>query len=112
MLVEGEEPKPEISEYPAKKRHYHMALLVEAGLVDGVIRNDEMGVPNGSVAIRLTWSGHEFLDAARNETTWNKTTKSLKSQGVEIGFELLKTVLIESAKDKLRIYGLLPPIVS
>ncbi len=49
----------------------HMNLLCDAGLV--VELND--GV------FRLTNSGHDYLDAVRSETIWNKT----KSGAAEVG---------------------------
>jgi hypothetical protein len=108
MRVEGEEPEPDLAAYSEDQKIYHMALLIEGGLVDGLIRTDGNGYPSGTVAIRLTWSGHEFLDAARNDTIWHKVSKKFKGEGLSIGFELLKTVLIETAKDHLRTLAILP----
>ena len=108
MQVEGEEPGPDLSAYTEEQQVYHMALLIEAGLVDGDVTNNADGFPVTTTAIRLTWNGHEFLDAARNETSWHKTTKKIKSEGLSVGFELLKTVLIETAKGQLRASGILP----
>ena len=52
---------------------YHYALLIEAGLVDGkVVKGNERIVE--TYVSRLTWNGHEFLDAARNETGWRHVT--------------------------------------
>src|SRR3984885_8599316 len=94
MEVEGEEPKPDLSGFTEEQQVYHMALLIEASLVDGNIVKDATGYPAGTAAIRLTWNGHEFLDAARNQSNWRKTTDKIKSEGISVGFELLKTVLI------------------
>jgi len=107
MEVEGEDPKPDLSAYTEEQQVFHMALLIEAGLVDGSIIQDSDGFPATTLARRLTWSGHEFLDAARNDTTWNKATEKIKSQGISIGFDLLKTVLIETAKGQLKAHGLI-----
>ena len=49
---------------------YHMEILAEAGFIkmnrhetyDGVSYED----------CRLTWSGHEYLDAVRDSNVWNK----------------------------------------
>jgi acetylornithine/succinyldiaminopimelate/putrescine aminotransferase len=66
------------------------------------------GIPDSVNARRLTWSGHEFLDAARNDTNWQKISKKIRGEGLTIGFELLKTVLVETAKDQLKTHGILP----
>lgn len=47
---------------------------------------------------RLTWPGHEFLDAARNETLWTRTKGNLSNAGVSATFDLLKTLLVEGTK--------------
>jgi hypothetical protein len=64
----------ELSAYSEDQVIYHSALAVEAGLLDGAIRTDQQGYPNGVASIRLTWKGHDFLDAARNESVWKKAT--------------------------------------
>ena len=101
LRVEGEEPVPELDGYTEERRVYHMALCIEAGLVDGVVRTDGNGYPNGAVAIRLTWKGHEFLDAARNDTIWKKALGHIKKAGVQVTLPVLEEVLKKAAKDLL-----------
>lgn len=44
--------------------------------------------------LRLTWEGHEFLDAARSEMRWQKVKASVdKIDGLP--FALIKTALLE-----------------
>jgi hypothetical protein len=45
LLYEGDEPKPDLSEFSEDQQVYHSALLIEAKLVDGSILNDEIGLP-------------------------------------------------------------------
>ncbi len=80
--------------------NYHIMLLHESGLIDALaIRNfEEFEFRPKS----LTWAGHDFLDAARNETVWNAAkAKVLKTAGF-LSLELLKTALIEYGNDALR----------
>ena len=35
---------------------------------------------------RLTWQGHEFLDAARNEDRWNQAKKTISEKGGSLTF--------------------------
>jgi hypothetical protein len=61
---------------------YHCALLQEAGL----IRAQDIGNrPSGErwIPIRLTWEGHEFLDAARDVDRWERVTE--KAMGLSFG---------------------------
>lgn len=50
----------------------HVAILTEAGYLDASIVEDGMGMPHAFVVRRLTWSGHEFLANAKNDTVWEK----------------------------------------
>jgi hypothetical protein len=73
LEIEREEPASDLFGYTEDQKVYHMALCIEAGLVDGVIVPDGNGYPAATSAIRLTWKGHEFFDVARNDTIWKKT---------------------------------------
>ena len=79
----------------------HIELLDEAGLLKAhFTRTDTGGVVDAYVE-RLTWSGHEFLDAARNETVWKKTKATVKEKVGTVSFEVLKTLLINISKSLL-----------
>ena len=80
--VEGRSPD-EIS--------YHIMLLHEAGFIEAADLTTLGGVC--WKPLRLTYSGHEFLDAARNDTVWTKAKIAvLKSTGV-VTLEGLKVAL-------------------
>jgi hypothetical protein len=79
----------------------HIELLVEAGLLKArFTRTDTDGVVRAYVE-RLTWDGHEFLDAARNESVWNKAKVIIKEKVGTVSFEVLKTLLIKISKSLL-----------
>lgn len=79
----------------------HIELLDEAGLLKAHFTGtDTSGVVDAYVE-RLTWSGHEFLDAARNETVWKKTKATVKEKVGTVSFEVLKTLLINISKSLL-----------
>ncbi|MGL6496170.1 DUF2513 domain-containing protein [Aeromonas veronii] len=71
---------------------YHMELLIEAGLVEGKMSRVLGGGPINFTATRLTWAGHEFLDAIRSDTVWNKTKETFTTKGLDMTFDLIKTV--------------------
>ena len=101
LATEGEEPKPDLSAYSEDQRVYHSALLIEAGLVHGETVLDGSGQPVGTVTLRLTWVGHEFLDAARNDTIWKKAGERIKKSGVDVTMSLLQEILKQLLKQSL-----------
>jgi Hypothetical protein (DUF2513) len=103
LETEGEEPRPDLSAYAEDQRIYHSALLIESGMVQGVIRTDTKGHPNGTVRIRLTWAGHEFLATARNNTVWHKASERIKKSGVDVTIDLMKEILSQIIKQSLRL---------
>jgi hypothetical protein len=101
LETEGEEPKLDLSAYTEEKLVYHSALLIEAGLVHGEVILDGNGQPVGTVTLRLTWAGHEFLDAARNDTIWHKASDRIKKSGVDVTISILKEILNQLLKQSL-----------
>ena len=49
---------------------YHVMLLHQAGLIEALDLSDGEGIDWTPSC--LTWDGHEFLDAYRQDTFWNK----------------------------------------
>ena len=92
---------PEITEaegYSSDMVDYHKALLVDAGLVVGS-EGQMMGKQSPCVDLtRLSWAGHEFLDAAKEDTRWNKAMKLVRDKGGAITFEVLKALLTSLMK--------------
>ena len=76
----------------------HIQLLHEAGyLIASYTEPDQGGIVLHNVE-RLTWKGHEFLDAARNDTVWHKVTASIRSKAAAVPFEVLSAMLVEATK--------------
>lgn len=87
----------EIPNYTSEEVSYHIMILNEAGLIEAcdlstMGRGNSIWRPK-----RLTSSGHEFLDAARNESIWNKA----KEKASSMNFELLKELLLGLARQQL-----------
>ncbi len=80
---------------------YHIKLLCQAGLIEA----EDVSVmgPNGFSwwAGSLTWNGHEFIEAARDESRWAKTKKFVLEKGGGLAFETLKFALFEGIKKQL-----------
>jgi len=43
--------------------------------------------------VHLTWSGHEFLDLARKDTTWKKAKNLAKEMPGGLSIDALKTAV-------------------
>jgi hypothetical protein len=70
---------------------YHVMLLQEAGFIEAMDLSSLSGICWKPT--RLTYSGHEFLDAARSDTVWQKAkARTLKSTGT-LTLEGLKLAL-------------------
>jgi uncharacterized protein DUF2513 len=89
-----------IEGYSEGEISYHVKLLAEAGLIRAM--DMERGVL-GSIwwPISLTWNGHDFLDAARDDTNWNKAKSLVGAKVASASFEVFKAVLSELAKSAL-----------
>jgi len=76
----------------------HVQLLIDRDLVDGEV----VSIAEPSFMIyRLTWDGHDFLQAITNDTVWKKILAKAKELGgsmtIEIAKELGKKYLMEMA---------------
>ncbi|MFO7587443.1 MAG: DUF2513 domain-containing protein [Gemmatimonadota bacterium] len=82
---------------------YHIVLLSEAGLLSHE-RVESTTTPSRlikSIPFRLTWEGHEFLDSARNQSTWERAKTTLAAKGLATSYELLKALLLSYGKQQL-----------
>lgn len=71
---------------------YHVKLLAEAGLIEAANASTRAGL--NWIPVSLTWDGHEFLDAARDDTRWNSAKATVKEKAGAVTFEVLKQVLV------------------
>ena len=76
--------------------HYHVQLMDDAGLIQA----DEL-VPGQWWPERMTWAGHEFLDAARNDAVWKDARRRVERQLGSAPFELVRELLLELARERL-----------
>ena len=72
---------------------YHIALADDAGLLHGHDRS-AIGVFRWSAGL-LTWEGHEFVEAARDDTVWKEALAITGKSGDGVVFEILKKALMQ-----------------
>lgn len=70
---------------------YHLGLMREAGLIKAIDATSHDGV--AWLPVKLLWDGHEFLDAARSDTMWNKAKETVIKNTGTLTLEALKTAL-------------------
>ena len=46
----------------------------------------------------MTWEGHEFADAARDETRWKKAMGIVEEKGGAVTLDVLKELLLHLAR--------------
>jgi hypothetical protein len=71
---------------------YHIALLDDAGLLHGQDRS-AIGVFRWSAGA-LTWAGHEFVEAVRDDDVWKEALAVTAKSGNGMVFEVLKKALM------------------
>lgn len=103
LEVEEEPPKPDLSKYSEMQQVYHAALLIEASLIKGEAISDAHGELKTAIMQRLTWAGHEFLDAARDEKGWKKVLAKVQKQGGGVTISILESLLKDYLKEKLGV---------
>jgi hypothetical protein len=92
---------PEITGHTEEEVGYHVYLLHQAGLVNAANRNVS-GLPSPNAQLTsVTWSGHDFADAARDDAIWRKATKTVLKEGASFTFDLLKQWLRSEAQQRL-----------
>lgn len=81
--------------YSESQLDYHIALLLDSGLVvsDEVSAIRSVIVNYRSALLRLGWAGHEFLDMARDEGRWQQAKQKIGANVGSASFEILKAVL-------------------
>ncbi len=104
ILLKGEELEfgntltiSDFDEIRAKEIEYHVKLLKESNLIKATVVEFYGGGCQFDLE-SLTWSGHDFLDAIRNDTIWNKTKTTIATKSGSMTFELIKSIAIELAK--------------
>jgi len=84
----------DIEAYSPEQVDYHLELLVEAGFIRVSATGRELarGHP-----LRLTWEGHELLDAVRSEDRWG-AVRALSDRAGGLPFATIRAALVEMAQ--------------
>ena len=81
LAVERDDDCARIEPFSADEIGYHVAIMAQAGLVDAIdIATFDSTHPRAKVK-DLTWAGHEFLDASRNQGIWEQCKVIMAKSG-------------------------------
>lgn len=79
----------------------HLYVMHQAGLIEAVVHENGSNFDVMVYPIRLTWAGHEFIDAATSSTRW-EMAKNITSQLGGVTLELMKKVLVSLAEQQIQ----------
>ena len=75
---------------------YHAKLAEDAGFIEAKFL---AGTTHEFVVRRLTYAGHEFLDAARQDTLWQKAKQIVLKNAGTLTVEAMKNALAHLMKN-------------
>ena len=99
--LDGQSSEVEVEGFSENQITYHLELLRQAGFLDSPGSQPMLGIS----FMGLTWAGHDFIDAVRDDDTWSRTRGVAKRAGGWT-FDVLKDIAIGLVKQKVRDLGL------
>ncbi len=80
---------------------HHVNLLIKAELLEqvSVISSADRK------KVHLTWDGHDFLDAIKDQNIWNQTKTKLTDVGGAASLEVVKAVAVSIMTSALGLAG-------
>lgn len=82
----------------------HVLMLQRSGYVEATITESKTGSGGGHFMLkRMTWDGHDLLAKMRSDTWWGKIKATAKDKGLELTFDLIKTLAGPAAAQVLGI---------
>jgi hypothetical protein len=104
----GEDP-PDLAKYDTEFIVYNIALMLDAGFLEGKVYSGASGKPQAATIIRMTWAGHDFLDSTRDPTIWKQAKDKVLKPGISWSFSILVEFLKAEAQRQLGSALGLPP---
>ena len=90
-----------IDGYTEEQIGYHVHLMGQAGLLKVADVTSFSSTSPEAIPISMLWDGHDFLDAARSETIWNRAKQKLGSNLTSVPFAVLKALLVDYVKESI-----------
>jgi hypothetical protein len=87
-------------EYDQATIYQHINLLINENFINGITHKTAARI-DAIIINGLTWKGHDFIDAAKDDTLWKKAKETILKPTVSMTFTILLEWLKEEAKKKL-----------
>ena len=100
----GKTIKLDIPDHGKEEIGLHVELMIEHGLIEGKTIRGSSGPAHTILAYpiaRMTWKGHDFLDAARSDTIWKKAKEKCLEATGGLAIDILKAYLVEFGKEAI-----------
>ena len=87
-------------------KNYHLALLIDANLVDGIVaesnaKGEQSEIPLFVTVKTLNWNGHEFIANLREENVWNIIKREFRDASFATVLSIGKQLAERYAKKKV-----------
>jgi hypothetical protein len=90
----------QVDGYDEETTYFHCYLMKDGGLIEATVVTEFQGRSPAAIPSSITWKGYEFLDAARESSTWNRG-KELAAKAGNTSFTLLLETLTKLALGQL-----------
>lgn len=97
----GGDSNIEIDGYTSDQILYHQEILEEAGYIKAIIETYTNGIVD-ITPIRLTYQGHEFLNASLDDDRWDKV-KNIMSKSGGFVMKVAESLLISYLREQLHL---------
>lgn len=90
----GHAPHPlAIEGHTGEEIGYHVHIMIQAGLLRGADVTTMGDTNPQAIAASLTWAGHEFVDAARDDKRWSRAKELAVTKAGSVTIEVLTKIL-------------------
>lgn len=79
----------------------HVRIMIDAGLLDGQPKTMTLHGYHPTVIRGLSWHGHDFLDAARDDSIWKKVREKVVKAAGSMAFDVVVELLKAEGKSRL-----------
>ena len=95
---EGNYRVPTPKGYSAEETNYHLRLLLDVDFIEGRVTTAFQGT---TIHVnRMTWDGHDFLEAIRPPRVWDQVQKRVRELG-SAGFDVVKGLALQEIQKLL-----------
>ncbi len=92
-----------IDGYSSEQIGYHIWLLGQSGLLNTETTTHLLSPSPSAMPVSLTWEGHEFLEASRNDGAWKKAKGIIIEKGGGMTLEVIKAFLMAEIKRQIGV---------